>query len=89
MGFETITGIAASVFTSTSLIPQLIKIWKEKQSKDISIVMLAVLFAGLALWVWYGSLKGDLIIIISNAFALLINVLIGILTLYYKPKKNE
>jgi MtN3 and saliva related transmembrane protein len=86
MGFETIIGIAASVLTSTSLIPQLIKIIKEKKSKDISVVMLAVLFTGLALWVWYGSLRGDLIIIISNAFALLINLLIGILAIYYKPK---
>lgn len=88
MGIETLIGISASVFTSTSLIPQLIKIMKEKKSKDISVVMLAVLFTGLALWVWYGSLKGDLIIIISNAFALVINLIIGILTIYYKPKKS-
>jgi MtN3 and saliva related transmembrane protein len=86
MGFETIIGIGASALTSTSLIPQLIKILKEKKSKDISIVMLAVLFAGLALWVWYGFVKDDLIIIISNAFALAVNLLIGILVIYYKPK---
>lgn len=86
MSFETIIGIGASVFTSTSLIPQLIKILKEKKSKDISIVMLAVLFSGLALWVWYGFLKDDLIILISNAFALVINLIIGILALYYKPR---
>lgn len=86
MGFETIIGIGASVFTSTSLIPQLIKILKEKKSKDISIVMLAVLFMGLSLWVWYGFLKDDRIIIISNVFALVVNLIIGILTIYYKPK---
>lgn len=86
MSFETIIGIGASVFTSTSLIPQLIKILKEKKSKDISIVMLAVLFSGLALWVWYGFLKDDLIILISNAFALVLNLIIGILALYYKPR---
>jgi MtN3 and saliva related transmembrane protein len=86
MGVETIIGIGASVLTSTSLIPQLIKILKEKKSKDISVVMLAVLFAGLALWVWYGFLKDDLIIIISNGFALLINLLIGIFAIHYKPK---
>lgn len=86
MSFETIIGIGASVFTSTSLIPQLIKILKEKKSKDISIVMLAVLFSGLALWVWYGFLKDDLIILISNAFALVVNLIIGILALYYKPR---
>lgn len=84
MGFETIIGVGASVFTSTSLIPQLIKILKEKKSKDISIAMLAVLFTGLALWVWYGILKDDLIILISNAFALVINLLIGILAIHYK-----
>lgn len=86
MDFETIVGVGASAFTATSLIPQLIKLLKEKKSKDISVVMLAVLFAGLALWVWYGFLKQDLIIVVSNVFALLINLLIGILTLYYKPK---
>lgn len=86
MSFETIIGIGASVFTSTSLIPQLIKILKEKKSKDISILMLAILFTGLALWVWYGFLKTDWIIIISNLFALLLNLVIGILAIYYKPK---
>lgn len=86
MEFETAVGVSASALTATSLIPQLIKILKEKKSKDISLVMLAVLFSGLALWVWYGFLKDDLIIIISNSFALLINLAIGILTIYYKPK---
>lgn len=86
MEFETAVGVGASTLTATSLIPQLLKILKEKKSKNISLVMLAVLFSGLALWVWYGFLKDDLIIIISNSFALLINLAIGILTIYYKPK---
>ncbi len=88
MDFETSIGVGASVFTATSLIPQLVKLLKEKKSKDISIIMLAVLFTGLALWVWYGFLKKDWIIILSNLFALVINLIIGILTLYYKPKRS-
>jgi MtN3 and saliva related transmembrane protein len=88
MDFETLVGVGASVFTATSLIPQLIKLLKEKNSKDISVIMLAVLFTGLAMWVWYGFLKEDLIIIISNLFALVINLIIGILTLHYKPKRS-
>jgi MtN3 and saliva related transmembrane protein len=88
MDFETIVGVGASAFTATSLIPQLIKLLKEKKSKDISVIMLAVLFTGLALWVWYGFLKEDWIIIISNLFALIINFIIGVLTLYYKPKRS-
>ncbi len=86
MEFQTMVGVGASALTATSLIPQLVKLLKEKKSKDISLVMLAVLFTGLALWVWYGFLKTDPIIIIANAFALVINLIIGILAIYYKPK---
>ena len=88
MDFETVVGVSASVFTATSLIPQLVKLLKDKKSKDISVMMLAVLFTGLALWVWYGFLKEDLIIIISNLFALVINLIIGVLAIYYKPKRS-
>lgn len=84
MGFETLIGIGASVFTSTSLIPQLVKILREKKAEDISLLMLAVLFTGLALWVWYGVLKNDLIILFSNTFALAVNLLMGILAFRYK-----
>lgn len=87
MDFKTLAGVGASVFTATSLIPQLIKLLKENNSKDISVIMLVVLFTGLAMWVWYGFLKEDLIII-SNLFALVINLIIGILTLHYKPKRS-
>jgi MtN3 and saliva related transmembrane protein len=88
MDLETLIGIGASVFSASSLIPQLIKILKEKKAEDISLLMLAVLFTGLALWVWYGFLQDDLIITISNSFALLINLVIGILAIRYKNKKS-
>ncbi len=75
MNYETLVGIGASALTSTSLIPQLIKLIKEKKSKDVSILMLVILMFGLSSWVYYGILKDDLIIIFANAFALLITIL--------------
>jgi MtN3 and saliva related transmembrane protein len=84
MSIETLVGIGASVFTATSLLPQLIKLIKEKKAQGVSVVMLVVLFTGLALWIWYGFLKSDWIIIISNSFALIINFVIGALTIRYK-----
>ncbi|MFN8334194.1 MAG: SemiSWEET transporter [Cyclobacteriaceae bacterium] len=86
MSFEMIVGIGASAFTSTALLPQLIKILREKKANDISLAMLIVLFTGLALWVWYGFIKNDLIIVIANIFAVIINLIIGILTIHYKHK---
>jgi len=86
MQAETWIGLGASICTGTSMLPQLIKIYREKKKGDISYIMLGILIAGLALWVWYGIVKEDWIIIISNAFSLCINVNIIILNLIYRRK---
>ncbi len=88
MDITTITGIGASIFTATSLLPQLFKLLKEKKAEDVSLGMLAVLFTGLILWVIYGCMKNDLIIIIANSFSLLVNIITTILTLKYKKRSN-
>lgn len=75
-------GIIAGILTATSLLPQLLKILKEKKADDVSIVMLLVLMAGVALWVYYGILRDDWPIIITNAFSLTLNVV----TLFFKVK---
>ena len=84
MEFVTIVGLIASIATGTSLLPQLFKIIKEKKAESVSFWMLIVLFIGLSGWVYYGILKEDWIIIISNAFSMLVNLSIGILSMKYK-----
>jgi MtN3 and saliva related transmembrane protein len=77
-------GIAAGIFTSASLLPQLIKLLKEKKAQDLSIFFLAILFVGLALWVWYGIIKNDIPIIATNSFSIVVNSLIIIYGMKYK-----
>ncbi len=81
---ENILGIAAGVLTSISMIPQLIKVIKEKDAENLSWVMLSVLITGLSLWVWYGFLKDELPIIISNSFAVLVNIILLICFFIFK-----
>jgi MtN3 and saliva related transmembrane protein len=88
MQLETWIGIGASACTGISLLPQLFKIFKEKQAADISYTMLFVLLAGLGLWIWYGFVKNDWIIIISNSVSFLINISILILNQFY-PRKHK
>lgn len=83
-----VIGFIAGIFTGISLLPQLIKIVKEKKTEAISIWMLVILMAGLALWTTYGFLKNDLPIIITNAFSMLVNVIILILRLKYGKSDN-
>jgi MtN3 and saliva related transmembrane protein len=77
-------GIVSGVLTGISLIPQLIKVIREKESESVSLLMLIVLLAGLAGWVWYGFLKEDWPIIITNSFSFLTNTAIIILSLIYR-----
>ena len=83
----TIIGIAASVFTGISLLPQLLKLGKEKKASDISMMMLGTLFTGLILWCWYGFRMKDWVIICANAFSLILNGWIVLLNIYYKKKE--
>lgn len=81
---QNIIGLTAGVLTASSLLPQLIKILKEKKADDISIPMLLILMAGLSLWIYYGTLREDWPIIITNLFSLSFNI--GIIILKFKYK---
>ncbi|MFP3598304.1 SemiSWEET transporter [Chryseobacterium sp. SIMBA_029] len=81
---ENILGIVAGVLTSVSMIPQLVKVIKEKNVEDISWIMILVLISGLSLWVWYGFLKNELPIILSNAFAVLVNICLFVCYLLFR-----
>ncbi len=80
---DTWIGLGASICTGISLLPQLVKICKEKKAADISYPMLVILLAGLSLWIWYGIKKEDWIIILSNAVSVVINIIILVLNNRY------
>lgn len=81
-----VLGIVAGVLTSVSMIPQLIKVIKEKNVEDLSLVMILVLICGLSLWVWYGILQNELPIILSNAFAVLVNLTLLVCFISFRKK---
>ena len=83
-----LVGIAAGVLTAASMLPQLIKIIKEKKAKDVSLIMLLVLISGISLWIVYGFLRDDMPIIVTNGFSLLVNITTVILRLKYSKSKT-
>lgn len=84
MDFTTIIGIGAGFCTGVSLLPQLVKIIREKKANDLSLFYLLILFAGLVLWIWYGIRKTDVPIIATNAVSLGMNIVIIVLSAKYK-----
>jgi MtN3 and saliva related transmembrane protein len=77
--YISIIGFVAGTLTTISFLPQVIKTFKTKQTKDISIAMYIVLATGLFTWTVYGILMGALPIILANLFALILALIILIL----------
>lgn len=84
--FQTVIGIIAGVLTSASMLPQFIKVLRKKDVENLSPLMLVVLISGVALWTYYGFLKDELPIILSNGFSVLINS--GLLICYFVFRKK-
>jgi MtN3 and saliva related transmembrane protein len=82
-----VIGIVAGIFTSSSLLPQVIKILKEKKVEDLSMTMFVSLLIGIILWVIYGIMRDDWPIIVTNSFSVLLNFLI--LFLKFKYGRNS
>lgn len=84
MEWTQIIGLAAGICTASSLLPQVIKTFKEKRAEEVSLLMLFVLMAGLLLWIIYGIKRNDIPIMVTNSFSLLVNITMIILRIRYK-----
>jgi len=84
---QTVIGIIAGVLTSASMLPQFIKVLRKKDVGNLSPLMLLVLISGVALWTYYGFLKDEMPIILSNGFSVLLNS--GLLVCYMLFRKKE
>ena len=62
-----ILGMLAAALTSLSYLPQLQKTIPRNSTSDLSLKMLVALSAGLCLWVVYGVVKDDWVIILANS----------------------
>ena len=86
MEFNWITtvGIIAAILTTSSFLPQAIKIIRTKDTQGISLSMYLVFNLGVCLWLAYGILSDALPIILANAVTLVFTLSILIMKLRYK-----
>ena len=76
-------GILATVFAVSGTVPQIRKTLKTKKTDDISIWLVVVLITGLGLWVVYGIIKNDIVLIGGNSIAVLLNSIMLCLKVKY------
>jgi MtN3 and saliva related transmembrane protein len=85
LSFGEILGLVAGAITTGSLIPQVIKVFQLKSSRDVSLLFTVLFLVGDATWLVYGIILDQLPIILWNILAVM---LLGTL-LYAKLKYNK
>lgn len=79
-------GIGAGILTSVSMLPQLIKTFKDKKVEELSLGMILILMSGIGAWIWYGILRNDAPIIFTNSFSFILNAILLFLRFKYAEK---
>jgi len=88
----TLIGLIAGLLTSVAALPQVIKTWRSRHARDLSIWQPLLLSAGVALWLIYGMLIGDTPLILANITPLICNLLLTAMKIRFKgndPEQDE
>jgi MtN3 and saliva related transmembrane protein len=72
MGNTQIVGLVAGACTTIAFLPQVIKTWKTKTAKDLSLGMFSFFCFGVLLWLIYGIMMRDIPVIVANLFTLIL-----------------
>jgi len=80
----TLLGIMAGTLTTIALLPQVVKTWRSKSTKDISAGMFSTSCMGLLLWTFYGFAINSMPIIIANIVSFTLAFTILVLKIRYR-----
>ncbi|HRJ31495.1 MAG: SemiSWEET family sugar transporter [Cyclobacteriaceae bacterium] len=77
-------GLVAGSCTTAAFIPQVVKTWKSRSAKDLSLGMFSIFCTGVLLWLAYGLLIMDIPVIIANMVTLVLASFLLVLKLRWK-----
>jgi MtN3 and saliva related transmembrane protein len=84
-----ILGFMAGLFTTFSVVPQIIKIFKNKSAKDISVIFSLMFVVGGLLWLSYGIVDRLVPIILWNSIGVTLNSMMLFAILRYMKNENK
>jgi MtN3 and saliva related transmembrane protein len=82
-------GTIAGILVLLSFIPQIIKAYKTKKMFDVSSYLMTLIAGGMFLWVVYGVIKSDPVIIGTNATGFALNVTLLVMKLKYDKLQSS
>lgn len=79
----TIIGTIAAICTTASFVPQVLKVRRTRHAADLSMPMYIVLSFGVFMWMWYGAMLKNALIIAANAVTLALCLYIMVMKTKY------
>ena len=84
MSFTDVLGYSACAVTAMTFLPQVIKTWKEKSARNVSLLMFIIAAVNEVMWIAYGVLRDDMVIIVTNVIMIAMASVMISLKLRYK-----
>ena len=89
MEIDTLIGVSAAILTMSSFVPQIVRAIKTRSMVDVSVYLMPLFIAGFSLWVVYGFMHDDPVIIGSNLAGIAFNATLLFLKGRYKMTERR
>ncbi|MCY7378481.1 MAG: hypothetical protein LH467_03970 [Gemmatimonadaceae bacterium] len=76
-------GYLAGVITVVAFLPQVMRAWRTRQTRDLSLTGIALLVGAGSLWILYGAMIGDWPIVATNCGMVALNVALAVAKVRY------
>jgi MtN3 and saliva related transmembrane protein len=86
--FANAIGVGAALCSMSSFVPQILKIWRERDASSVSLRMYAVTVTGFTLWTVYGFLIASWPVAASNIICLILSTTILALKWRFDPSER-
>ncbi len=83
-----ILGYISATITTIAFLPQIIKTFKTKSAKDVSVGMFVLFTTGVFLWIIYGILTNTMPVLIANAVIFCLSLTQIVLKIKYDKLKK-
>jgi MtN3 and saliva related transmembrane protein len=82
-------GTIAGILVLLSFVPQIMKAYKTKKMVDVSSYLMILIASGMFLWVVYGVIRSDPVIIGTNATGFALNITLLIMKLKFDKLQSS
>ncbi|MCL2388801.1 MAG: SemiSWEET transporter [Elusimicrobia bacterium] len=82
-------GFVAGTLTTLAFVPQVLKTYRTKSARDVSMAMFVIFTCGVFMWLTFGFVQGIMSVFITNLIVFFLSLLQIILKIKYDKIENQ